>query len=61
MVSEYLESVKEALREEEIIERLGYTKSDGEYDYPDDYYQVEDDYVPNSNLKVFQEEVFVPF
>lgn len=60
-VHEFLESIKESQAEQEWFESHSWAVGDSEHDYSGMYYEVEDDYTPNPNLKVVRETAFVPF
>jgi hypothetical protein len=57
----WLESKKEGLEIASFYETAPLTACRGEYDYPDDYFQVEDDYVPSPSLEPWADPNYVPF
>ena len=61
MLSEELFKAEEAAREEEIYASFGHEQCEGPLDYSTIHYEVEEDYIPNPNLKAFKDEVFCGF
>lgn len=61
MVAEDLQLAAEAAREEAIFESFGYEQCEGLHDYSTIHYEVEEDYIPNPNLRVYIEPIFVDF
>ncbi|HCS09753.1 MAG TPA: hypothetical protein DIW67_21895 [Pseudomonas sp.] len=61
MLAEELTKVEEAAKEEAVYTSFGYEQCEGPLDYSTIHYEIEDDYIPNPNLRTVTEEVFVDF
>ncbi len=57
----WLEGRKEALQIASFYEEREFTECRSEFDYPDDYFQVEDDYVPSPPVEPWYDPELVPF
>lgn len=57
----WLESRKEALQIANFYEEAELTQCNGLHDYPDHYYQVEDDYIPTPPANPWNDPNFLPF
>lgn len=57
----WLESKKEALHLESFYDSAPVTECNGQYDYPDHYYQVEDDYIPTPPVHPCFDPNWLPF
>ncbi|RRW41230.1 hypothetical protein EGJ42_17490 [Stutzerimonas stutzeri] len=57
----WLESRKEALQIASFYEEAELTRCNGLNDYPDHYYQVEDDYIPTPPANPWNDPNFLPF
>lgn len=57
----WLESKKEALKIASFYDDAPIAQCNGEYDYPDDYYHVEDDYIPTPPASPWLDPNWLPF
>ncbi|WP_157831268.1 hypothetical protein [Pseudomonas sp. 43NM1] len=61
MLAEEIAKAEVAAYEESVFASFQYEQCDDPDDYSTIYYQVEEDYIPSPNLKVYQREIFCPF